>query len=266
MQILTAEDAAAAYANAKATVVQFHVYAGVDEADAASSVSEADKADAGEAGNASSVSDAACVNPAITDKSVNGTFGSGSIWAISDDQIILATNYHVIQPVELNGAICYVVFQNGVIAQPKVLGYDANIDCAFLSVDPDVMTKEQREALRSVVRDDAAAAALSSGSNVFVMHSEEVTREELVSGRVTGILADTSYTGVVTQPSVYVSALTQNMIYCSCYAENGMSGGGTFDEYGHYLGMLTGSTDDGEIVCVLLSDLENVYRTQIEKN
>ena len=199
------------------------------------------------------------VDPSITDTSIYGSFGSGCIWEYDEKTILVATNYHVISQVVTKKALGYVVFYNGVISEFTVEAFDDDADCAFLSVDSSCMDEDELKQLRCVVPYDSQTTVLSAEEPMFVIHSKEIMRQDLVSGNTTGMIADTSYAGYIMEPSVYVSALLQDMLYCRCSADAGMSGGPTFDAYGHYIGMLTGATDQGETVSVLLSDIEEVY-------
>ena len=63
-------------------------------------------------------------------------------------------------------------------------------------------------------------------------------------------LEDQVYAGVVELPSVYSEDFGREMIVCYCSVDPGMSGTGLFDEAGNYLGMLLGTTDEGEAVCL----------------
>ena len=199
------------------------------------------------------------VDPSITDSSIYGSFGSGCIWEYDEKTILVATNYHVISQVVTKKALGYVVFYNGVISEFTVEAFDDDADCAFLSVDSSCMDEDELKQLRCVVPYDSQTTVLSAEEPMFVIHSKEIMRQDLVSGNTTGMIADTSYAGYIMEPSVYVSALLQDMLYCRCSADAGMSGGPTFDAYGHYIGMLTGATDQGETVSVLLSDVEEIY-------
>ena len=76
----------------------------------------------------------------------------------------------------------------------------------------------------------------------------------VADGTGTGI-ADQSYIGVVSDTSAYIEDLGQNMMYCMCYAQAGMSGGGMFDAYGNLIGMVTGGTQQNETVSVSLPDI-----------
>ncbi|WP_196229285.1 S1 family peptidase [Butyrivibrio fibrisolvens] len=253
MTILDEPDLGASFENAKQTMVQIHIYT-----DLSGSV----YSDASYTGNADYYtldSNSQVVDPSITDPSIYGSFGSGCIWEYDDKTILVATNYHVISQVVTKNALGYVVFYNGVISEFTVEAFDDDADCAFLSVDSSCMDEDELKQLRCVVPYDSQTTVLSAEEPMFVIHSKEIMRQDLVSGNTTGMIADTSYAGYIMEPSVYVSALLQDMLYCRCSADAGMSGGPTFDAYGHYIGMLTGATDQGETVSVLLSDVEEIY-------
>ena len=54
------------------------------------------------------------------------------------------------------------------------------------------------------------------------------------------------------------------MIYNYCKAKGGMSGGGTFDEHGHYIGMVTGGYDDETAslpLSIILEERDRLFGT-----
>ena len=288
MTILEEPDCGIAYENAKQTMVQIHVYTDLsgildesaDDMDNSqgtdiSKISgkqdfctdanikylskDQDLSGSGYFEGSDDISENQVVNPAITNPEIYGSFGSGSIWEYNEDRILVVTNYHVISPVVTKNALGYAVFYNGVISEFTVAAFDDDADCAFLLIDSSCMTSDQLKDLRCVVPYDYENATLTVEEPMFVVHSQEISREDMVSYNTLNMIADTSYVGYIMDPSVYVSALLQDMLYCKCSADAGMSGGPTFDAYGHYIGMLTGATDSGETVSVLLSDIETVY-------
>ncbi len=263
MTILDEPDLGASFENAKQTMVQIHIYTDLSDSvySDASYTSDTDFNDSytSNADYYTLDSNSQVVDPSITDPSIYGSFGSGCIWEYDENTILVATNYHVISQVVTKKALGYVVFYNGVISEFTVEAFDDDADCAFLSVDSSCMDEDELKQLRCVVPYDSQTTVLSAEEPMFVIHSKEIMRQDLVSGNTTGMIADTSYAGYIMEPSVYVSALLQDMLYCRCSADAGMSGGPTFDAYGHYIGMLTGATDQGETVSVLLSDVEEIY-------
>lgn len=254
MTILDEPDIGASFENAKQTMVQIHIYT-----DLSDSTSISEGYDDRDISDSDEMPLAQVVDPSITDPAIYGSFGSGCVWEYDEKTILVATNYHVISQVVTKNALGYVVFYNGVISEFTVVAFDDDADCAFLSIDSSCMDEDKLSQLRCVVPYDSQTTALSYEEPMFVVHSKEIMRQDLVSGNTLDMIADTSYAGYIMEPSVYISALLQDMLYCKCSADAGMSGGPTFDAYGHYIGMLTGATDEGETVSVLLSDIENVY-------
>ena len=277
MTILEEPDIGTSFENSKQTMVQIHIYTdltgtvyeGSTDADVADAyVADTDDTDTDISDTIDTDADSAIdgqkeqiVNPRITDSEIYGSFGSGSIWEYDKDSILVVTNYHVISPVVTKDALGYAVFYNGVISEFEVAAFDPNIDCAFLLIDASCMDEEQLLNLRCVYPYDMDedVTGLVAEQSMFVVHSKEISRSDMVDGNTLNMIADTSYAGYIMEPSVYVSALLQDMLYCKCSADAGMSGGPTFDAYGHYIGMLTGATDTGETVSVVLSDIEEVY-------
>ena len=244
MDILDEPDLGTSFENSKQTMVQIHVYTDLSGNDILTEDS-----------------DTAVVSPSILNSEIYGSFGSGSIWEYDEDTILVATNYHVISQVVTKNALGYAVFYNGVISDFTVVGFDDDTDCAFLEIDASCMDEEQLKELRCVVPYDENTTTIAAEDPMFVVHSEEIMRQDMVSCNTLKMIADTSYVGYIMDTSVYVSALLQDMLYCKCSADAGMSGGPTFDAYGHYIGMLTGATDSGETVSVLVSDIEKVYES-----
>lgn len=272
MTILEEPDIGTSFENSKQTMVQIHIYTDltgtVYEGSTDADVADTDVTDTDISDTIDTDADSALdgqkeqiVNPSITDSEIYGSFGSGSIWEYDKDSILVVTNYHVISPVVTKDALGYAVFYNGVISEFEVVSFDPNIDCAFLLIDASCMDEEQLFDLRCVYPydTDEDATDLFAQQSMFVVHSKEISRSDMVDGNTLNMIADTSYAGYIMEPSVYVSALLQDMLYCKCSADAGMSGGPTFDAYGHYIGMLTGATDTGETVSVVLSDIEEVY-------
>lgn len=263
MTILEEPDCGIAYENAKQTMVQIHIYTDISGVLDDSGISDDKNGTTTQESvndqESDGMSDNQVVNPAITNPEIYGSFGSGSIWEYNEDSILVVTNYHVISQVVTKNALGYAVFYNGVISEFTVAAFDDDADCAFLLIDSSCMTSDQLKDLRCVVPYDYENSTLTVEEPMFVVHSQEISREDMVSYNTLNMIADTSYVGYIMDPSVYVSALLQDMLYCKCSADAGMSGGPTFDAYGHYIGMLTGATDSGETVSVLLSDIETVY-------
>lgn len=83
---------------------------------------------------------------------------------------------------------------------------------------------------------------------------------QVMDAKGTGIADRSHEAGVVSDPDAYIEDLGQNMMYSMCYAEPGMSGSGMYDGYGNLIGMVTGGTEQNEMISVPLSDILKVCR------
>lgn len=236
MTVLENANVSEAFENAKRTEVQIHVF------DFSLSLDKND----------------------ITNPSVSGCFGSGNIFLIDEERIIIGTNYHVIKYLDYsNENKCYVTFFNGVTKEAKLQCYDKDLDIAFLKIDPKHLDEEVKKELKSVVLDDVSNDRLSDNSIIFLIHSKQIERSALLEKKAEDKVADTCFTGIVIQKEAFVESLNKNMLYINCYVEDGMSGTGTFDEYGNYVGMLEGGTEDKMAVSISYGDVKKYFKNSV---
>ena len=204
------------------------------------------------------------IRPSVVQIHVGSTYGGGSIWKIGSDDIEIITNRHVIQnfaaqaQTDVNSN--YVTFFDGEAARVELIGVSAQYDVGLVKVPVSELTEAELCSLRSVRIDEAAWQKVAEGTTLFCVHSQDIMRngpdDDLVVADGTGTgIADQSYIGVVSDTSAYIEDLGQNMMYCMCYAQAGMSGGGMFDAYGNLIGMVTGGTQQNETVSVSLPDI-----------
>ena len=73
-------------------------------------------------------------------------------------------------------------------------------------------------------------------------------------------VAGNAYEGTLTDSWIYIEDYGQYMMLGRTYAESGMSGGGVFDRYGRFIGILSGADERGNLAIVPLSIIlsENV--------
>ena len=57
----------------------------------------------------------------------------------------------------------------------------------------------------------------------------------------------------------YIDLFEKEMLYGHGFAKAGMSGGGTFDSYGHLIGMTAGGTQQNETASVPLPSILSAY-------
>lgn len=174
-------------------------------------------------------------------------YGSGVLWDLQGDRLVIASNAHLLQ----EGTIGKVIFRNGVIKEGTVLGLSDMRDIGFMEVEVSGLEREDWSILRLADKDVAHYQALSPGEDIFVI------------GSTNGVAAD-YYEGTVGNIACYFSEFQANMLYGYCKATAGMSGGGTFDAEGHFVGMLTAGTEDGEIASLPVETMMEEYSKLVE--
>lgn len=199
------------------------------------------------------------VRPTIVQIHSNGFYGSGTIYSIEKDYITIISNKHVLEDWN-KGTNNYVIFYDGAVTNAELIGLSDNTDLGMIRVDTSELMYEELIHYRSINYDESVYDSLVTEDTVFTIGSDMLIKNTVEDDKVSiyGInsgIGSSLYSGVLVNSDIYVTNLDRNMIYCYCYAQPGMSGGGIFDVYGHYLGMLTGGTSDDEAVAVRLPDV-----------
>ena len=171
--------------------------------------------------------------------------GSGIVWEITSDRIIVVTNRHVLAYwKEENG---YVHFPQGFDVDAKILGVSERFDVGFVAVDCEQLTFEMLKEIRCARIEKAEYERLQPGDSMFLIDPGSVGETEQY------------YEGSVEDPNRYIEDFNAYMLYGYCYAKAGMSGGGTFDGRGFLIGMTTGGTPHNETASVPMPDLISAY-------
>lgn len=166
-----------------------------------------------------------------------GHYGSGSIYALLEEEIIIVTNKHVLQYWDEDS---YVTFYNGAVGSGRVYALAEQADLGFLSINRAFLSDGETEGLSAVEKSDAA---LMRGDGLYLIDlASDVWHPEI-------------YEGQVLEPRKYLEDFGMEMLYGESVFKPGMSGSGVFDGEGKYVGMLTGGTKENEIAAVLLEDI-----------
>lgn len=171
---------------------------------------------------------------------VEGHYGSGSIYKMLENEIIIVTNRHVLQYWNEDS---YVTFFDGAAMGGVLLGTSEEADVGFISVPAAAFTYEELLDYRNVRIDEGKA-----GSKIFFV---DMASDWKSPARIEG---------EVIEPLIYLEDFQREMLYGKGEAFPGMSGSGVFDGYGHYLGMLTGGTLQGEIAAVPAKTIYDEFR------
>ncbi len=180
---------------------------------------------------------------------VNGYYGSGSIYQMLEDEIIIVTNRHVLQYWEEEG---YVTFFNGAVSPAVLLGTSKVADVGFISVPTGGFTYEELLTFRNIrlpflADKEGMTENTVEGQKIFLVNMAENPGQPLREE------------GEIVSPLVYMEDFQMEMLYGKGNAIPGMSGSGVFDGCGQYLGMLTGGNLTGEIAAVPVSVIKKEY-------
>lgn len=183
------------------------------------------------------------VKPSLVKIQTAGYYGSGTIWRITGEEIILVSSRHLLSRADT----CKVTFHTSDTAEGTVFALSDMYDIGFVSVPVQALSDDAVQKLRYSAVSRRCFEALQKGDEIFA------------AGASGGAQIKT-YSGVVAHTDWYVEEFDANMLYLYCYGEAGMSGGGTYDIHGHYIGMLTGGYEE-EIVSLPLPAVTEAYDT-----
>lgn len=171
--------------------------------------------------------------------------GSGIIWEMTPEEIVVVTNKHVLDYWREENS--YVHFLGGYDVDAKVLGISERYDIGFLSVDSGQFTYDELKELRSARVDLNVYVELEQGDIMFSVDSGSMTEPAQY------------YEGTVENTHRYIEYFEAYMLYGHGFAKAGMSGGGTFDGRGFLIGMTTGGTPQNETAGVPLPAIIEAY-------
>ena len=173
-------------------------------------------------------------------------YGSGVIYAMTADAVIIATNRHVLE--YWDDAEGIVWFPQGYFMSARCLGSAENCDVGFLRIESSEFAGDTLPALRHVAVDEESSAGPERGTAIFCLGAGREVEEVLYQE------------AVVEEPVRYIGDFDAYMLYGRGFAREGMSGCGIFDGCGYLVGLLAGGTDRNEIAGVPAKDVAAAYR------
>lgn len=176
--------------------------------------------------------------------------GSGIIWEMTPEEIVVVTNKHVLD--YWNEENSYIHFLERYDVDAQILGISEQYDIGFLTVDNRQFRYEELEELRSARTDLAVYEELERGDIMFSIDSGSKTESAQY------------YAGMVEDTHRYIEDFEAYMLYGHGFAKAGMSGGGTFDGRGFLIGMTTGGTLQNETAGVPLPDIMEAYEAIVK--
>ena len=194
------------------------------------------------------------VKACVVSVNMGNAHGSGVIWEMTSEQTIIVTNKHVLE--YWDEQTSYVGLPQGYVVDAKVLGTSDEHDVGFLVMGNDQFSYDELEKLRYVRKDMEAFNALESGDEMFCMGAEFGADS---NDKTTTDNEGSYYIGSIGDVSRYIDEFGEYMIYGLGFAKPGMSGGGTFDAKGNFIGMISGGTSADETASVPLDVIIEEY-------
>lgn len=176
---------------------------------------------------------------------VSGYYGSGSIFKITKEEMIIVSNAHVLEYWDENS---FVTLSDGRVVSGTVMFLSADYDVGFLKIPIQEFLYEDLFTYRSVRSFDRNITEVMAGEEFLVI---DVVEDLYLPEMYEGIINDTWY---------YIEEFNNNMLHGYCVGYPGMSGSGMFDAYGNYIGMVTGGNLGGELAGVPLNIILQEYK------
>lgn len=172
------------------------------------------------------------VRRSVVKVAVSDAAGSGIIWEINDDNIIIVSNRHLL----MKNVAAEVTFCSSETINARIMGYSQQYDVGFLYIAtadiPQKLLKEIYETVPlqyNVERDEDRASFIAehAGDEVLQIGADlENGDMPFFMGTIKGIS--------------FLPLFNTQVLETACYAKAGMSGGGVFDSFGRFLGMISG--------------------------
>lgn len=187
------------------------------------------------------------VKDCIVQLRMRNAYGSGVIWEMTPERIIIVTNKHVLDYWE--DEISYVRFPQGYFTGAEILIISEEYDIGFLAVSNTEFDYRELEQIRYVHHDAELYQALCSGDDMFCVGVTDVVDDQEMF----------FFQGSVADTWRYIEEFEEYMLYCYGHAREGMSGGGSFDGKGNLIGIISGATMTGETASVPLPIIIETY-------
>lgn len=165
--------------------------------------------------------------------------GSGVILQINEQGVYIISSKHVLK----NEDVAEITFYDEFKTKGNIIAVSGQYDMAIIQVPLENIDTFSLKKLRQVNIDVAAYENMKNGDSMFTLGS-------------TDGVAQNFYRGTIEDTWEFVEQFNTYMLHSNCYAKAGMSGGGTFDAYGNYIGIITGGLDDESVSVPLPTIIE----------
>lgn len=171
------------------------------------------------------------VRRGIVKINAGGLYGSGVIWEMNENEILIISSRHLIEGWNAESTITY---SSGMKTGGELMKLSAEYDLGVIRVSRDLFTYEELTRLGAITGGPEAYNGMRAGDTLFVAGSADGAGENM-------------YEGTFESGWWYMEEFDCHMILGFCYAKAGMSGGGIFDAYGNFIGLMSGGTGGDEI-------------------
>lgn len=188
------------------------------------------------------------VKPCIVKMNIGNLYGSGVILKLQEDVVTIVSCRHLLEYADASGAI-EVSFTDGYQVIGKVTFTSEQYDIGFAEVQVSGIPIWTLKKIRQAVTSKEAFQNVAAGTEMF--HA----------GSTDGVGA-TMYGGVVADPWQFFPEFNSFMMHNYCNGKPGMSGGGTFDAYGNFIGMISGGLGEETAslpLSVILEEFNRIY-------
>lgn len=172
--------------------------------------------------------------------------GSGVLWQVSDGKLYIATAGHVLESGSNAKERIEIRFADGETATASEYRLSENADLAFVAVDCSDFSEERIQKYCLVNTDKKSFDELEAGDGIILMASARGVGED-------------AYEGSMVETWVYLEDFEQYMMRIRVYAYAGMSGGGVFDQKGHFIGIFCGESSDMDGAAVPLGIIQTKF-------
>ena len=171
--------------------------------------------------------------------------GNGSIYEITEDEVIIVTTYHLLQDNETIG----VRFYDNMYAEGSVIGVNEKHDVGFVKIPLNEIPGDTVQRIKAIQRNDSMYDSLSQGSPMayhFLSYDGIFVCQETREGSIGAM-------------NWYVEDFDDELIYNYCKIQPGMSGCAAVAEDGSYIGMVIGGYEN-ESAALSIRVIDKVYQ------
>lgn len=175
--------------------------------------------------------------------------GNGSIYEITEEEVIIVTTYHLLQDSETIG----VRFYDNMYAEGNVIGVNEKHDVGFVEIPLDEIPGDTAKRVKAIQRNDSLYDSLIQGSPMayhFLSYDGTFVCQEVREGSVGAM-------------NWYVEDFDDELIYNYCKVQPGMSGCAAVAEDGSYIGMVIGGYEN-ESAALSIRIIDKVYQELVD--